>query len=114
MNNIYVDYNYYSNVYQGEVPNDKFNQLEIKASGILNYYTFSRIENIDENVKLAICELVDNLYEIEQADTKGVQSEKVGSYSVTYSSIHKKELKQEQKGIILKYLGHTGLLYRGG
>lgn len=113
MNNIYVDYNYYSNVYQGKVPEDKFNQLEIKASGILNYYTFNRIKEVDENIKLTICELIDNLYDIEKADTKGVESEKVGTYSVTYSKEAIKDLKREQKGIILKYLGHSNLTYRG-
>lgn len=110
---MYIDYEFYYSFYKGTIPQEKFDLLEIKASGILNYYTFNRASKKDTNVKLAICELIDNLYEIESTDTKGIDSEKVGTYSVSYSKDHKKNLKLEQKEIINKYLGHTNLLYRG-
>lgn len=115
---VYVDYNYYLNTYQGKVKEEVFSILEIKASGILNYYTFNRIKEVDDDIKLTVCELIDNIEQLEKLESegKGITQEKVGSYSVSYanSDIKRKELKQEQKQIIFRYLGYTGLLYRGG
>lgn len=109
---MYVDYDYYSNTYQGKVKAEDFPILETKASGILNYYTFNRIETVDDNVKLAVCELIDFIQEDEEG--KEIESEKVGSYSVTYAKQSVFAKARKQKGIITKYLGHTNLLYRGG
>ena len=114
-----VDYNYYSNVYKGKVREEDFTSLEIKASGILNYYTFNRIEEVTENIKLAICELIDYIAEEERIrNEKEIQSESVGTHSVTYAIAKNRNknssvVKKEQKDIIYKYLAHTNLLYRG-
>lgn len=116
---MYVDFDYYSNIYKGKVKEEDFPTLEIKASGILNYYTFNRIKEdaINDKIKLTVCELIDNIEQLEkvEGEDKGITQEKVGTYSVSYANpdIKRKELKQEQKQTIFKYLGHTGLLYRG-
>lgn len=116
---MYVDYDYYSNNYKGKVKEEEFTTLEIKASGILNYYTFNRIEDITDNIKLTICELIDYIAEEERVRTeKEIQSESVGTRSVTYAIAKNRNknssvVKKEQKDIIYKYLAHTGLLYRG-
>jgi len=112
---MYVDFDYYSNTYKGKVKEENFTALENKASGLVNYYTFNRIEEVDEQVKLTVCELIDNINEMNQLKGDNVTQEKVGSYSVSYanSSTRKSELKEEQKNIIFKHLAHTGLLYRG-
>lgn len=108
---MYVDYNYYISVYQGEVKESDFPILQIKAKTILDYYTFNRIETVDDNVKLAMCELIDFIQEDKEG--KEIESEKVGSYSVTYSKENKISKSRKEKKIINKYLGHTNLLYRG-
>lgn len=108
----YVDHDYYSNTYQGKVKAEDFTNLEIKAKNTLDYYTFNRIETVDDNVKLAVCELIDFIQEDEEG--KEIESEKVGSYSVTYAKQSVFARNRKQKAIINKYLGHTNLLYRGG
>lgn len=110
---MYVDYEYYSDVYGGKVKENNFVNLEIKASIILNYYTFNRVKEVTENIKLAICELIDFMYIDEKNEGKEIESESVGSYSVKYQkkSVYAKQ--REQKKILNKYLGHTNLLYRG-
>lgn len=110
---MYVSYEYYSEVYGGEVPEDKFVKLEIKASGILNYYTFNRIEVVDDRAKLAICELIDNIEEFEKTGGKEIASEKVATYAVTYVGGETKSNKSKQKNIVAKYFGLSGLMYRG-
>ena len=110
---MYVDYEYYSNVYKGKVKEEDFATLEIKAAGILNYYTFNKIEEVTGNIKLAICELIDFIYEDEKNEGKEVESESVGSYSVKYQKQSVYARSRKQKRIIFKYLGHTNLLYRG-
>lgn len=110
---MYVDFNFYQQTYKGKVPEGDFTRLEIQASSLIDYYTFNRITEVDNKVKFTVCELIDNLQELENLEGKGIDSEKVGSYAVTYSKVQEKELKQEQKNIIVKYLGHTGLMYRG-
>lgn len=111
---MYVDYNYYSNVYKGKAKEEEFTNLEIKAASTLNYYTFNRIEEVTENIKLAICELIDFIKEDEDNQSREIESESVGSYSVKYQkqSVYTKQ--KNKKRILNKYLGHTNLLYRGG
>lgn len=109
---MYVNYDYYSNNYGGKVSSTDFTTLEIKAKKVLDYYTFNRIETVDDNVKLAVCELIDFIQEDEEG--KEIESEKVGSYSVTYAKQSVFARNRKQKAIINKYLGHTNLLYRGG
>lgn len=110
---MYVDYDYYSNTYQGKVKAEDFTNLEIKAKNTLDYYTFNRIETVDDNVKLAVCELIDFMQEDRENEGKEIESEKVGSYSVTYSKENIISKSKKQRNIINKYLGHTNLLYRG-
>lgn len=110
---MYVDYEYYSINYGGKVSSTDFTTLEIKASGILNYYTFNRIEEVTEDIKLTICELVDYLKELENKGGKEIASESVSTHSVTYAAKDNTSTKKKQKEIINKYLAHTNLLYRG-
>lgn len=115
---MYVDYSFYEMEYGGKVPQEDFINLEVKASGIINYYTFNRIEILTQGVKFAICELVDCLAdEYKKANEKEIQSETVGSHSVTYaiskaSNIGNKS-NNNYRRILNKYLAHTNLLYRG-
>jgi hypothetical protein len=113
---MYVDYEFYKNNYGGRISPFEFPRLKIQASNIVDYYTFNRIETVDDRVKYAVCELVDYLKEVEDKGGKEVASEKVSTHSVTYV-VGSKEgtdpVKQKQKDIVKKWLGHTGLMYRG-
>ena len=100
---MYVDYIYYSQTYQGKVKEENFTPLSIKAQALVDYYTFNRIKNVTEKVRFAVCELVDVINQKEINDTKGIQSEKVGSYSVTYASTEeiKAQYNQDVKSELL-------------
>lgn len=112
---MYVDYEFYSQTYHGEVPREKFERLNIQAQAIIDKYTFNRIKEANYNVKLAVCELIDYLYELENKGGNEIASEKVGTYSVTYAipSAEIDLVKRKQRDIVRKWLGHTGLMYRG-
>lgn len=110
---MYVDYDYYSSIYHGKTPLEEFYNLELKASMDVKNYTFNRIVEADENVKLAVCELIDYLYKLSQSDDKEIASESVGTYSVSYITDNKETIDKKKRKIIYKYLAHTGLLYRG-
>lgn len=115
---MYIDYGFYKTNWNGKASEASFNQLNIRATSIIDYYTFNRLkclETVDDNIKYAICELLDELYRREATGGKEVTSETVGTYSITYatSQDNDKSIENKQKSIIKKWLGHTGLLYRG-
>ena len=114
-----VDYNYYIKTYGGvEMPPSKFTALELRAIKHINKITSNRIdfenidsldEEIEENIKLAVCSVVEILNKHSQ---KIISSEKTGDNSVTYvvsSSSKEKEIYKE----VRMYLADTGLLFRG-
>jgi len=112
--NLYTDYLFYRDDYGGEVPADVFVNLEFKSATLINYYTFNRIVEVTDDVKFAVCELVDYFNEIIETDGKEISSEKVASYSVSYVVDGKgKSETIKQRDIISKHLGHSGLMYRG-
>ena len=112
---MYVDYEFYSQTYRGEVPQEKFERLNIQAQAIIDKYTFNRIKEANYNVKFAVCELIDYLYELENKGGNEIASEKVGTYSVTYVTGDEGTdlIKKKQRDIVMKWLGHTGMMYRG-
>lgn len=113
---MYVDYEFYSQTYGGKVPEILFNKLATQASAIIDYYTFNRIKEADNNVKYATCELIDYIKNIEDKGGQEVASEKVGTHSMTYVAGNKDgidPIKKKQRDIVKKWLGHTGLMYRG-
>lgn len=111
---MYVDYDFYSNNYGGNVLQDEFTRLEMQASTIVDYYTFNRIKEADDKVKFAACELIDYLKELEDTGGKEIESEKVGSHSVTYAkNDDTNPIARKQYDIVKKYLGYTKLMYRG-
>ena len=115
---MYLDYDFYQVYWGGKIPMADFTQLNIKATQIVDYYTFNRLKNletIENDVKYAVCELIDEMHRLEKTDGKEVASEKVGTYSISYAvnNDSEKAIQDKQKNIVKKWLGHTGLLYRG-
>lgn len=118
----YADFDYYKNSFKGSIITDSttFNSMSEKATDYINSATFGRINSVTDTVKRCCCALAETiLYKSDLDSGKIVESEKNGSYSVTYAkntntntstdSAYQKKL----KNICLQYLGNTGLMYRG-
>jgi hypothetical protein len=114
----YADYTYYTGTFKGAVIDTaSFDSLARKATQEIRRYTFNRVidTEISDDVKMCCCELADLFFKADQEDTKGLASEKVGEYSVSYVSPEAKEklLNSSIISIIYNWLSMTGLLYRG-
>ena len=119
----YTSYDYYANSYcSGEpvVEATAFPKLLLKAQSIIDMYTFNRLKNekISEEVQNCCCELIEsiNTYENRISENpSGISSEKIKNYSVTYESSEniKRKFEDDYKNIIHRWLGRTGLLFRG-
>lgn len=105
---MYVDFTFYSDTYKGKVSQDDFTKLEPQAEAYLNLYTFNRIIEPDDSVKLCICELIDS---VQSAAGGVVASETVGKHSISYAV--EKTQEQKVRNIISKWFGASGLMYRG-
>lgn len=134
---VYADFSYYKGTFGGAAITEEveFARLSAKASGYIDYLTWFRAKLYADTdaVKMACCALAEHYKKIEalsassaatlQADTAGIQSQTVGSYSVSYRSAADiaragaetvSTMKKELYSIAQQYLLPTGLLYRGG
>lgn len=117
---IYADYSYYKEQFHGKlIPETEFEYNAARASEYIDYQTFDRItdeymkseEAAALKIRSCCCALAESEYSFNQrAD---ISSEKNGSYSVTYSAKNSSDHNAEKSRIITRYLGNTGLLYRG-
>ena len=133
---IYADYKFYKNEYLLGKEAVIFEILfpyyaRIATQEIKNVI---RLDMIDDNLqateemKMATCEIAELLasldnnsirdgYDNKTSVPTGVSSERVGEYSVTYTgnTASEKEVAKKQgvKSIIKRWLGPTGLLFRG-
>ena len=120
---MYADNDFYTVEYlQGRNPTISagFNYYARSASKLIDLYTFGRLEemeDISKDVKFCCCELAELIFEneIQSKDTGNKTSERIGSYSVGFSSKADSEeaFKSKQYDIVIKWLGNTGLCYRG-
>lgn len=130
----YINYSYYVNTYKGNMPEDDFEKLVVRASAEVRKNIFNRdITNYEDDVQMATCSVADILFKIEQleirkdklvsnnAADKVVSSESVGDLSRTFANATnlndlENEISNQKLKIIEEirmYLLHTGLLYRG-
>lgn len=135
---IYADEAFYYATYCGTISTDEFYHLAPRASAYIDYMTQGRAaQHADRDaVKMCCCALIDQLSLIEaarnlavkrlvdagQSDAE-VKSESVGSYSRTLATgaegaVSSLSAAEAEKKLLAdtcrEYLGHTGLLYRGG
>ena len=118
----YADYKFYTDVFFGKaIPAEEFARYALLATQYVNSVTFGRINAdspIDE-AKMACCAVAEIYYTVKDATSKaisGIASEKVGDYSVSYSSASKEtEISVEAKrySTAKLWLGNTGLMFRG-
>lgn len=98
------------------LPLADFKRLQLKYGSMIDYYTFGRIDYKSgahkDNVEGCITEMIT---EHLNRKSKGVKSETVGDYSVTYQGVEDIEnvLKEALIENIRKHFLHTGLMYRG-
>ena len=117
----YADYAFYTDKYLGRIiPNENdFAYYALRASEIIDNKTFGRINEITPAVQLACCAAADELYSDASARAKaasGVSSESVDGYSVSYRAYNTEAEKAAEKRVnaaIKRYLGSTGLMFRG-
>jgi hypothetical protein len=120
----YIDYAFYTGVYLGnKVSQTEFAQLALRASKKIDVITFNRVSVVVEtgtdtdliaNIKLATCAVMDLLKDVGE-DSGGIQSETIGSSSVTYtkdSNAYKTTGRKIQIAAS-EYLGSTDLMFQG-
>lgn len=120
---IYADNSFYTDKYlQGRNPTISagFDYYARSASKLIDLYTFGRLEGVEDiptDVKFCCCELAEAVFENESQsrDTGNKTSERIGSYSVGFLSKADREnvFKSKQYDVVIKWLGNTGLCYRG-
>lgn len=128
---MYVNYGYYESKYllgrEPTVPEDDFMFWEKQTERVLNQYTFGRLtadtELLTDEVKDCACELAELLYQADKsAQQAAVQGGVLQSYSndgesgtfdLSQSTFTEEGKAKKISEIIHRYLGNTGLLYRG-
>lgn len=131
-----TNYEFYTSKYFGDIiPDTVFNRFTSRAEDDLHELTFDRLKDVDEydeKVQKAVCELAEVLYQIDIAmkatmvreDGNGgvIKSKSSGGESVSYDVsnnliyvVLKDEAAQKKLkyNTVAKYLRGTGLLYAG-
>ena len=120
----WVSADYYRDVYRGAaVPEEEFPRLEAAAQRYVDKQTFGRVTqdgqaggqplstDAAKAVRDGVCALIEALL---QGGDEGVQSETLGDYAVTYTQQESRTGRcGRMEQTVLRYLGGTGLLYRG-
>jgi hypothetical protein len=123
----YVDYTYYSTTYLGTaIASPDFARLALRASAQIDALTFDRTAPVVtaatdtatiDKIKMACCAVAEELQVQDAAGDSagGIQSESIGSNSVSYAVGALATLTHDQKlqRVARLYLGNTGLMFRG-
>lgn len=134
----YADFPYYQDFFKGTLiqSEETFRTFAERASEFIDTATFDRLadEKLFELHKTKIqkcaCALAEQYFHrniafadgIPSADDMPKTSESIGAYSVSFAnpydylqelSMSDSDFKKALKSTVLRYLGNTGLLYRG-
>ena len=134
----YADFPYYQDFFRGTLIKEEaeFRTFAERASQFIDTVTFDRLQ--DENlvnlhrvkIQKCACVLTEQFFRRNIAFLDGVPSaenmpetsESIGAYSVSHAnpldyvqeiSMSDADFQKSLKGTVLRYLGNTGLLYRG-
>lgn len=123
---IYATYEYYIEKYHGTlVPYEVFPQMINKASRHIEFFTFGRIteENQDAfpSLSACACDMAEVIYRMQKNDKPGkeIKAESTDGYSVSYvtecvdGETAENTLRRKLYSIAEIYLSNTGLLYLG-
>ncbi|MBV5322614.1 MAG: hypothetical protein JZU60_02115 [Ilumatobacteraceae bacterium] len=122
----YADFTYYTATYLGTaIVSADFARLALRASATIDNLTFDRAAPIVtaatdtatiNKIKMATCALAEESQKEDLVDgVDGIQSESIGSNSVSYAENSGKRLTNEMKQskAAKLYLSSTGLMFRG-
>ncbi|WP_295219838.1 hypothetical protein [Ruminococcus sp.] len=134
----YADFPYYQDFYLGNLIHDPtdFGRAAERASEYLDMATFGRLldripSELTSRIKKCCCALADAIYQYQAYGVGSIgsgeiglkTSESIGAYSVSYANPTESisvlldgdasGLQDYLKSICMRYLGTTGLLYRG-
>jgi hypothetical protein len=113
----YIDYAFYVDPYRGKLEEEEFYRYAVHAAAYLDTVTHGRItEELSqrdiERVKLALCAVTD-IYATE-AKIGNIASETNDGVSVSYrTGTEEKTTSRQAWEAAVRFLGNTGLLYRG-
>lgn len=129
---MYADRNYYESDYllgrSPTIPEGIYPYWEKQAERVLNQYTLSRLvadfNLVTDEVKDCTCELAELLYQADAVAQKAAEQGggllssysndgQSGTFDLSQSSYTEDGKNKKTQEIIYKYLGNTGLLYRG-
>ena len=129
----YADFGYYQDFYKGKVITDleTFRTLAERSFDYINMVTFYRIntdtfQQYADLIKRCSCAIAEAyyIYDITQSENGAISgaktSESIGQYSVSWANpldsletLTGGNFPSYLKNLAMKYLGHTGLMYRG-
>lgn len=120
-----ADYEFYLSTFMGTaLSEEEFPKCAVRADAYLNELTFGRFaddslpDKVKEAVKMAECAVAEQYQVAEKAETAGagvISSETVGEHSRSFRSGEEIQRQTDAKisRTAQRYLGWTGLLYRG-
>lgn len=104
-----VTYEYYRDSFGGSlIPEDRWNNMEVKMSARLNRYTFGRMTESQwtTHAKSALCEMCEYAYKFQKHE--GIVTENNDGFSVTYDVSKTEDAALYEIAVI--YLENTGLM----
>ena len=117
---MYADYTFYSDTYLGDIIPDEtaFKRAARDAELKLDYFTFGRIDQADNKIRLAVCKMADILYTQEQRQKqyqgREVASENNDGYSISFAGLSEQErqrlVEKELYDAAYTCLSQTGLM----
>lgn len=117
----YASYEYYTKQYYGSaISEDEWERLSKAATDAVNRATFYRMdgwpdEKILDVVRDAVCAVAELIQQREVEEARGITSENNDGYSVSYRDSGTRDFFRNELWATIKgYLGHTGLMFRGG
>ena len=134
----YVDFPYYQDFFKGTLIREEavFRTFAERASEFIDTVTFDRLADEEllnrykTKIQKCACALAEQFFRRNIAFSDGIPSaedmpktsESIGSYSVSFAnpldyvqeiSMTDSDFQKSLKSTVLRYLGNTGLLYRG-
>ena len=118
---MYLTESEYAAIYGVGMDAQTFNNLRVRAESEIDMRTFGRIPAlwetmspaIQDKIKNAVAELINEMFAGPEPSGKRVKSESVGSHSVTYEYGPDDMPGVDYGAVVSRHLGHTGLLFRG-
>lgn len=106
---VYADYEYYTEKYFGTLPDNSFNQLNLKASREIDRNVNVRLtkeiieklpKEAQEQLKYTACALIDLIDKKQESDSKKISSFSIDGVSKSFKLLSTDEYKSTKKDIL--------------